>query len=148
MSNSTRSNTWTRSYVVSNFDECADGMLTVLRIGAVFLSNREYKLAAESWENLVNGLEMLTNVSSDFSSYLYANLYALGRIYVFGLGDYMKAVACIEKACSYAKKIGAYEDYYKMNDFLSEVKAKKSPRELCNIFKDIDFPYDIISQSM
>ncbi len=146
MPDSTISSTWTRSYVVNNFDECSDGMLTVLRVGARFLNAGEYKLAAEAWENLVNGLEMLADISSNFNSYLYANLYSLGKIYVFGLGDYSKAIASITKACTYATKSGSYKDCNNMTDFLSEVKARKAQRELCRIFDDIDFPYDIVSQ--
>lgn len=142
--------TWTYGYVRDNEKQCSDTLLSVLRVSKDLLRERNYSDAAAGFDKIVHGLEMLVILDEGYySSPLYANCYALSRIFAFGLNNKAAALTYAEKACEYAITCGtdmAKRDFYKMSEYRDALRTSRSLSSIASEFK-LEFPYDILSSN-
>lgn len=114
------SRTRTAEYAAKNADVCGNALLKELHNGNDCLENGVYGLAAESFERVVTGLRLLAEVDPElYGAPLYANQYALSRIYLLGLENLPKGTRFLKAACAQAEKCVAYNDLKVMADVLA-----------------------------
>lgn len=114
------SRTWTAEFAAKNADACGNALLKELNNGNDCLENGVYRPAAESFERVVAGLELLAEVDPElYGAPLYANQYALSRIYLLGLENLTKGTHFLKAACAQARKCGAHNDAAVMEDVLA-----------------------------
>ncbi len=140
--------TWTDEYVRNNESECSNVALSVLKVSKELLAEGDYSGAAAGFDKVVRALELLKNIDSEYYlPPLFANCYALCKIFAFGLNN--KNVACeyAKKACDYASRCNsqtAQRDLVIMRDFYDALSSSSSLSSLADEF-DIDFPNDVLS---
>lgn len=140
--------TWTYDYVKNNEARCSDISLTLLDVSKELLEEGNVSDAALGFDKIVHGLELLQNF--DKATYLpplYANCYALARIFAFGLNNKDSARKNAEKACDYALKCNtsaARNDISKLRSFRDALQSSRSLSSIAEEF-ELDFPYDIIN---
>ena len=138
--------TWTADYVRNNENKCSDVSLSVLNVSKELLAEGDYSGAAAGFDKVVRGLELLSTVDNYYLPPLFANCYALAKIFACGLNNKDSAVKYSKKACEYARKCGteaAKRDLYVMQDFCDTLSSSSSLSAALNQF-DIDFPADIL----
>lgn len=134
------SKTWTAEYAAKNTEVCSNALFKELYNGEDCLENGVYHMAAESFEKVVTGLELLAKVEPEtYAKPLYANQYALSRIYLFGLENQTKGTHFLKAACAQARKCGAHNDAAVMEGVL-EVLKKSGIYGVLREF-DISLPY-------
>jgi hypothetical protein len=139
--------TWTNEYVRNNENECSDIALSILKVSKELLEEGDYSGAAAGFDKVVYALELLKNIDSEYYlPPLFANCYALCKIFAFGLNNKDSACKYAKKACEYASKCNsatARKDLAVMTDFYNALMSANSISSLLDEF-DIDFPYDIL----
>lgn len=142
--------TWTFDYVENNQGMCSDVCLSILHTTKEVLRERKYRDAANGFQMIVKGLEFLIAFDEEtYLSPLYANCYALSRVFAFGLYDKEAACTFAEKACVYAHMRGtsmANRDLVVMMDFWNELKSSKPLSVITEEF-GYEFPYDILESN-
>lgn len=140
--------TWTNGYVRNNESQCSDIALTLLKVSKDLLAEGDYSGAAAGFDKVVHALELLKNIDSEYYlPPLFANCYALSKIFAFGLNNKNSACKYAKKACEYASQCNsdaAKRDLRVMSDFYDALESASSLSSLTDEF-DIDFPYDILN---
>lgn len=140
--------TWTPEFVRRNENECSDKLLSTLNVAKQFTSECDYEMAVQAFFSVTYGLTLLLQIDEEYySAPLYANYYALSKIYAFGLHDVQKAQNVLQMACNTALKCSspkARKDYFTMNEILKDFKAGRPLRAIQEEFGTM-FPYDIIN---
>ncbi len=148
--------TWTYGYVRDNETQCSDVALSILKVSKELLEEGDYSGAAAGFDKVVRALELLQFIDEAYyQPPLFANCYALSRIFAFGLNNRDKACEYAQKACEYAAKCAAYgrpdsdrasRDLNTMQYFLDELKSSRSFSGIVDEYGD-EFPYDIINMN-
>ncbi len=140
--------TWTASYVRSNENQCSDITLSVLKVAKEMLEEGDYSGAAAGFDKVVHALELLLNCDeSYYMPPLFANCYALSRIFAFGLNNKESARKYAEKAYDYATKCNndtARRDSYIIRDFRDALRSDRSLSSITDEWGE-EFPFDILS---
>ena len=148
--------TWTYGYVRDNESQCSDVALSILKVSKELLEEGDYSGAAAGFDKVVRALELLQFIDEAYyQPPLFANCYALSRIFAFGLNNRDKACEYAQKACEYASKCASYgrpdsdrasRDLSTMQYFLDDLKSSRSFNSIVDEYGD-EFPYDIINMN-
>ena len=142
--------TWTSSYVRNNENKCSDVLLTLIKVSKDLLAEGDYSGAAAGFDKVVRGLELLCEFWPDYyGAPLFANCFALSKIFAFGLYNKDSALKYARKACDYAARCNtdqAQRDLRVMRDYRDVLSASDSLSDFFEEF-ECDFPYEIISMN-
>ena len=140
--------TWTPDYVEENESDCSDVLLSTLSVAKKLLANEDYDGAACGFMNVTLGLTLLARFWPDYYlPPLYANHFALSKIFAFGLHDASNAQASLQRACDCAEKLDSLKANRDLLVMKKILKAFQSGRSLSKIEAEYgqDFPDDILS---
>ena len=125
-------------------------MLSILKVSKELLSEGDDSGAAAGFDKIVHGLELLLEIDKDYYiAPLFANCFALSKIFAFGLNNKASACKYAEKACDYAMQCNtdvAKRDLVVMRDLRD---AFRSSQPLSSISEEFghEYPYDILSSN-